>query len=288
MQYVGHIIRPPSEANSIILQVTVGCSHNRCTFCGAYKEIKFAIKNPKTILQDIIFAREHCRDLTRLFLADGDVLSLSQNRLVFIFSQIRSHLPWVKRISLYGTAKAIRHKTKAELVELKDLGLDRIYMGLESGCEKILADVCKRDTPDQMIEAAKLIGEVGLFLSVSVLLGLGGVNLSTHHIAKTAEVLNLMQPRQIAALTLMLLPNTALGQDAMAGVFELPVANQILQELRQLIEGIHCRTQFHANHASTYLPIVGRLPGDKQKLLNLIDEALTGSISIVAEHRRAL
>jgi len=288
MQYVGYIIRPPSEANSIILQVTVGCSHNKCTFCGAYKDIKFSIKDSQTILQDIVFARENCRNLTRLFLADGDVLSLSQNKLVFIFAQIRRYLPWVKRISLYATAKAIRHKTEADLLELKNLGLDRIYMGVESGCKKILAEVCKRDNPHQMIEAARRLSKVGLFLSVSVLLGLGGVNRSSHHIAKTAEVLTLMQPRQVAALTLMLLPNTPLGQDAMSGMFELPGTNEILQELRQLITGIHCRTQFHANHASTYLPIVGRLPGDKQKMLNLIDRALTGSIPIVAEHRRAL
>lgn len=288
MQYVGDIIRPPSEANSIILQATVGCSHNKCTFCGAYKGKKFFIKNPQTVLEDILFAKDYIRKNNRLFLADGDVLSLSQRRLVAIFTEIREHLPWVKRISLYATAKAIRHKKKTELIELQRLGLDRIYMGLESGCEEILAKVCKRDSPTQMIEAAGQIADTGLFLSVSVLLGLGGVDLSTRHIAKTCEVLNLMQPRQVAALTLMLLPNTKLGQEASSGRFSLPEPQIILDELRQLINGVECRTQFHANHASTYLPLVGRLPGDKQKLLNLIDGALSGSVPIVAEHRRTL
>lgn len=288
MQYEGHVIRPPSEANSIILQVTVGCSHNKCTFCGAYKDIAFSIKNPQTVLADILFAQKHCRNISRIFLADGDVLSLSQGKLLFVFSQIQKYLPWVKRVSLYATAKSIRHKTKSEMIELRKLGLDRIYMGLESGCEEILKKVRKRDNPWQMTEAAQRINDIGLFLSVTVLLGLGGTEHSKLHIAKTCEVLNIMQPRQVAALTLMLLPNTELGRDAIAGTFVLPDAFGILAELRQLIEGLQCRTQFHANHASSYLPTVGRLPAEKQKLLSLIDKALAGSVPIVAEDRRAL
>ena len=143
MNYVGNIIRPPSEANSIILQVTVGCSYNKCTFCGVYKDIAFQLKAENTIEADLDFASQHCRNQNRLFLADGDVLILSQRRLVQLFNKIRKKLPWITRISLYGNARAIRGKSINQLLELKSMGLDRVYMGLESGCDKVLQFVKK-------------------------------------------------------------------------------------------------------------------------------------------------
>lgn len=289
MEYVGNVIRPPSEADSIILQVTVGCSYNKCTFCGAYKDVAFHIKDEAAIERDLEFARKYCHNHKRLFLADGDVLILSQKRLVRLFHLIRNYLPWITRISLYGNAKAVRSKSKDNLMELKALGLDRVYMGLESGCDEILQRVEKGETAETMITAARKICESQIFLSITALLGLGGVALSEPHAQETAKVLTAMQPQQIAVLTLMPLSNTRLGREVLEGKFILPTPQGILAELSLLIRHLgNIRCQFHANHASSYLPLSGRLPKDRERLLTSIEMAKNGCVSLVPEQRRAL
>lgn len=288
MNYDGQIIRPPSEANSIILQVTVGCSHNRCTFCGAYKEKTFSIKDSTAIDTDLEFAARYCRRQHRVFLADGDALIIPFPRLISIFHKIHQRLPWINRISTYASAKSIRSKSIEQLIELKRNGLNRVYMGLESGCDEILKSVQKGETADSMIEAAGKVMEAGLFLSATVLSGLGQIKKSELHAVKTAEVLNIMQPNQIAALTLMPLDNTPLGQHYLEGTFELPSPAGIMRELRQLVENLNCPSQFHANHASNYLPIVGRLGRDKEKLLQQIDQAIGGYCQLKPERYRSL
>ena len=289
MEYVGNVIRPPSEADSIILQVTVGCSYNKCTFCGAYKDVTFTIKDEAAIRRDLQFARRYCRNHKRLFLADGDVLILSQKKLVGLFQLIHEYLPWISRISLYGNARAIRSKSPENLQELKQLGLDRVYMGLESGCNEILQRIKKGESAETMIAAGQKIRESGIFLSVTALLGLGGVALSKRHAEETAQVLTAMAPRQIAILTLIPLANTILGQDVLAGKLVLPNSHAMLAELSLLISGLRgVRCQFHANHASSYLPIAGRLPKDRESLLAAIEMARKGVVSLVPECRRAL
>ncbi len=151
MNYEGNIIRPPSEAHSIILQITVGCSHNKCTFCGAYKGVRFYIKDAASINDDIAFAARYCQNQKRVFLADGDALIIPTARLEEIFSSIRQNLPWVNRINLYGNTKSILRKTVGELKRLKELGLDRVYMGLESGHEPTLTNIKKGVNTEQMI-----------------------------------------------------------------------------------------------------------------------------------------
>ena len=289
MNYIGNVIRPPSEANSIILQVTAGCSYNKCTFCGAYKDTPFQLKAQETIEEDLQFAQQYCRKEKRVFLADGDVLILSQRRLIDIFNRIHQQLPWVTRISLYGNAKAVRNKSAEQLLELKTMGLDRVYLGLESGCDAILHSVRKGETAATMTAAGRKIRQTGLFLSVTTLLGLGGVSLSSQHAIETAEVLNKMAPSQIAALTLMPLNNTELGREVAAGTFTLPSPTQILQELYLLISHLrNVKCQFHANHASSYLPLAGRLPRDKDAFLASIKMALDGATPLVPDYRRAL
>lgn len=289
MHYIGNIIRPPSEANSIILQVTTGCSHNKCTFCGAYKDQPFSIKDLEIVRDDLQFAKTHSTRQKRLFLADGDVLILSQNRLVSLLTEIKEILPWVNKVSLYGSAKAVRSKSVDQLQELKSLGLDRVYMGLESGCDKVLANIQKQQTSQQMIEAAIAVKEAGLFLSVTALLGLGGKELSVQHALETAKTLSAMQPNQIAVLTLMILENTPLFHDMKCGDFKLLSPEEILKELYHLVENIvDVRCQFHANHASSYLPLAGRLPKDREQLLGQITMAIKGCITTVPEHKRAL
>ncbi len=290
MHYEGNVIRPPSEAHSIILQVTVGCSHNKCTFCGAYKDVPFKIKDEALVKEDIDFASHHCRRQKRVFLADGDVLILSQRRLVQLFKAIREKLPWVNRISLYANAKAILAKSEEQLCELKKLGLNRIYMGLESGDNDVLKSIRKGADAEKMIKAGQHIRKVDIFLSVTVLLGIAGVEDSLRHARATAHVLGAMAPNQIAALTLMVMANTPIAKQERDGKFKLPDSNEILKELRELIVCLDVKRpcQFQANHASNYLAINCRLPKDKERIVAEIDAALAGGRSLRPEFLRAL
>ena len=289
MHYEGNIIRPPSEANSIILQVSVGCSHNKCTFCGAYKGVRFRIKDDLTIKEDIAFAAKYCRQQKRVFIGDGDALIIPTDRLTDIFLSIRENLPWVNRISLYGNAKSILRKNNEELVKLKELGLDRIYMGLESGHAPTLKKIRKGVTAEQMIAAAVMVREAGVFLSVTVLLGIAGINDSEIHASESGRILTEMKPNQIAALTLMLLENTPLHEDAVSGSFHLPDQKMLLAELRTMVNCINLeRVQFQANHASNYLPISGRLMKDKKKILQIIEDGLAGRKYLKVESQRGL
>jgi radical SAM superfamily enzyme YgiQ (UPF0313 family) len=289
MNYEGNIIRPPSEAHSIILQVTVGCSHNRCTFCGAYKDVCFRLKEEHLVAADIEFAAAYCRRQSRIFLADGDVLSLPQKKLVPLFERIREKLPWVNRISLYGNAKSIRGKSPAELRELKGLGLDRVYLGLESGHDPTLLAIRKGSDSEEMIRAGRRVREAGLFLSVTVLLGIAGAADSLAHAEATGRVLSAMAPNQIGVLTLMLLSNTALYHLEKSGLFEMPSSRMMLEELKTMVQHIDiARVQFQANHASNYLVIDSRLARDKAAILARIEQALRGGISLKEERLRAL
>jgi radical SAM superfamily enzyme YgiQ (UPF0313 family) len=289
LHYEGNIIRPPSEANSIILQVTVGCSHNKCTFCGAYKDVHFRLKEPKTINDDISFAAKYCKQQRRVFVGDGDALIIPTDHLAEIFSSIREKLPWVNRISLYANAKSILRKNHSELTRLKKLGLDRIYMGLESGHNPTLKNIRKGANADQMVKAAAKVRQSDIFLSVTVLLGVAGIVDSEIHALESGRILTDMRPNQIGALTLMLLENTPLAEDAASGSFQMPQPEMLLMELRTMVQAINLeRVQFQANHASNYLPISGRLQKDKNKILQIIEDALAGRHHLKAEYQRAL
>ena len=283
------IIRPPSEADSIILQVTVGCSHNKCTFCGAYKGVRFRIKEEEVVNRDIAFAATYCRRQKRVFLADGDALILPQRRLVELLTRIRREIPWVNRINLYGNAKSVLAKSATELKELRELGLDRVYMGLESGSDRILQQIRKGVDAARMIRAGNMVKEAGLFLSLTVLLGIGGTLHSREHAEETGRVVSAMAANQIAVLTLMLLANTELYHLEKTNGFTLPNQQEMLAELRLMVENINVsRAQFQANHASNYLPINCRLNRDKEMVLAAIDQALAGAKNLRPEHLRAL
>ena len=289
MNYEGNIIRPPSEADSIILQVTVGCSHNKCTFCGTYRNELFRLKDPSIIEEDLGFAARYCKRQKRVFLADGDVLSLPQQKLVEIFSQVREKLPWINRISLYANAKNALRKSLQELRELKELGLSRVYMGLESGHDPTLTAIKKGVSAEAQIKAGRLIREAGLFLSVTALLGIAGRENSEIHARETGRAISAMGPNQVGVLTLMLLPGTPLFDQVQTGDFLLPDQNELLKELYIMVESIDLdRVQFQSNHASNYLPINCRLPRDRRQVLTAIEQALNGQIPLKPEHLRAL
>ena len=220
MEYEGMVIRPPSEAYSILLQVTVGCSHNKCTFCGTYKDKRFRIKSDERILKDIRFASQYCRRQDRVFLMDGDALIIPQKRLVWILEQIRQYLPWVKRVGLYANAKSIRMKSDADLKHLKELGLGIVYLGVETGHPELLKKICKGTSRENLILQGRRIKETGIRLSVTVLLGIAGPGMSLEHARETGSLLTAMNPDFVGALTVMVLPNTDLGQEYDQGKFE--------------------------------------------------------------------
>lgn len=289
MHYEGNIIRPPSEANSILIQVTVGCSRNKCTFCGTYTGERFKIKPDSIIMEDIAFAAKYCKRQLRVFLCDGDVLIIPQKRLVKILTEIKKQLPWVTRVGSYANAKSINSKTLAQLKELKSLGLGILYMGLETGDDVTLENIKKGATSQHMIEMGKKAKEAGFKLSITVLLGIAGRERSIIHAKETGRVLSAISPEYMGALSLMLIPGTPIHDDYESGKFELITPLEMLKELRAMIEATNVsKGQFHANHASNYLSIRARLPRDKESTLALIDKALSGKISLRPEYLRAM
>ncbi len=289
MHYEGNIIRPPSEANSILLQVTVGCSRNKCTFCGAYKGERFKIKPDDIILADIEFAATHCRRQRRVFLCDGDALIVPHKRLVKILEAIRTRLPWVTRVGAYANAKALKMKTEDQLRQLNDLGLAILYLGLETGDDQTLKKINKGADAQTMIDMGRKAVRTGFKLSITVLLGIAGKTRSQIHARETGRVLSAIDPDYIGALSLMLIPGTALYEAHAAGRFPLLGPEDMLRELRTMIAATDLsKGLFHANHASNYLPIKARLPKDKQATLALIDQALNGDIALTPEWMRAL
>ncbi|MDM8555125.1 radical SAM protein [Desulfococcaceae bacterium HSG7] len=289
MHYEGNIIRPPSESNSILLQVTVGCSHNKCTFCGTYAGERFKIKPDAIIKEDINFAAQYCRRQRRVFLCDGDALIIPMPRLLFILTAIKKELPWVTRVGAYANAKSLKMKTVEELQELRSHGLGILYMGLESGDDVTLKKIKKGASSKTMIAMGRKAKSSGMKLSLTVLLGLAGRSRSLQHAEATGHVLSAIDPDYIGALSLMLIPGTLLNRDYEEGEFTLLNADEMLRELRAMISATHLsHGLFHANHASNYLPIRARLPKDKTSTLELIDKALSGGIELRPEWVRAL
>ncbi len=289
MHYEGNIIRPPSEADSILLQVTVGCSRNKCTFCGTYTGERFRIKPDSIIMEDIAFASIYCRRQRRVFLCDGDALIIPQKRLIKILSEIKKQIPWVTRVGVYANAKSLNLKTSDELRELKALGIGIAYMGLETGDDVTLKNINKGASSEYMIAMGKKAREAGIKLSITVLLGIAGRVRSIIHAEETGRVLSAIDPEYVGALSLMLIPGTPLYDDYKAGKFTLIEPDEMLKELRAMINATNLtKGQFHANHASNYLPIKARLPKDKEATIKLIDMALAGEVSLKPEWMRAL
>ncbi|MFB0532910.1 MAG: radical SAM protein [Desulfatiglandales bacterium] len=289
MHYEGMCIRPPSEANSILLQATVGCSHNKCTFCGSYKDKRFRIKDNDVILSDILFASRYMRNQERVFIMDGDALIIPYPRLMWVLERIREHLPWVRRVGLYANTKGIRMKREEELIRLKEMGLGIIYMGIETGDDQTLKAVRKGADSQRALDMGKKVKGAGIRLSVTVLLGIAGKKRSLIHANATGKLLSAIDPDYVGALTLMLIPGTPLADDISAGRFELPDNLGLLMELREMIASTDLTNGlFFSNHASNYLPVKARLPEGKEQTLDLIDMAIQGKVGLRPEWMRAL
>lgn len=275
MDYVGRIFRPPSEAQSFLLQVTIGCSHNRCVYCDMYRDKQFRPKPLDTILADIDEAAQLGPRFERVFLCDGDALILSTKKLLPILEAIGEKLPWVKRVGTYGDTRSIGRKSADELAALSEAGLGIVYHGMESGDPEVLERIDKGGTREESVTSAAKLREAGIAHSVMVLLGVGGDDLSVQHAAGTARTLSEMDPPFVGALTTTVVPGTPLAAMQASGVFRLPSKFRMLEELREIVAGVelsNCR--FSANHASNYLPVRCTLPRDKAAVLDALDAVI--------------
>jgi radical SAM superfamily enzyme YgiQ (UPF0313 family) len=276
VRYEGNIFRPPSEARSYILQCTVGCSHNRCTFCGMYKDKKYHVRPLEEIRADIRMAKLYYNDVEKVFLADGDALAMETSDLLVILQDIYAVFPSLHHVGIYASPESILDKSLDDLKLLKEKGLTIAYLGVETGDRDLLKEIRKGVTYEEMVEAGRKIREAGILLSVTVLLGLAGrTPRAVDHARNTARILNEINPDYVGALTLMLVPKTELYKKMEKGEFELPEPFEILDEMRILIQNMEVNAcEFRSNHASNYLPIKGRLPDDKGAILQLIDSII--------------
>jgi radical SAM superfamily enzyme YgiQ (UPF0313 family) len=277
MKYEGTVIRPPSEARSLLLQITVGCSHNKCTFCPTYKGERFRIKTFEEIEEDIIEASGYGY-IDKIFLCDGDALILPMRKLVPILESINTHIKGVRRIGLYANAKSILRKTPGELAQLRAFGIKIAYLGVETGSDDILEAIHKGVNSRQMVDAGRKIKEAGITLSVTVLLGIGGKARSMEHALDTARVLTEIDPDYVGALTVMVVPGTPLYEELVSGRFELPDQFGFLGELGVMVANSNFTDCFFtSNHASNYLPIRARMPRQKDATVTLIREVIESS-----------
>ncbi len=273
----GQVYRPPSEADSLLLQVTIGCSHNRCSYCAMYREKRFAIR-PLAEVESLVaaFAQGPAAPSGRVFLCDGDALIAPQTYLINVLQRIATALPWVRSVATYGDCRSILRKTPSELKALADLGLRMVYHGVETGDDHAMAAVVKGARRAEVIEAADRLRQAGIRHSVIVLLGLGGVQGSERHALETASLLTRIDPPFVGALTVTPVPGTPLWQAQQEGTFVLPDPWGMLQELRTLVaESALTACQFASNHASNYLPMRALLSRDRGAMLEAIDQVLT-------------
>ena len=276
VRYHGNVIRPPSEAASLILQVTYGCSNNTCDFCGTYLDKPFAVRPPEEVREDVRGLSETAkRQVRRVFLADGDAVALSTRRLLDLLALLRAELPNLERVSSYANARNLLAKSVEELRQLREAGLELLYLGLESGDDVTLAAIHKGMTVEEQIEGCRRATQAGIDLSVTAILGLAGAEHSLRHARATGEAFSRIDPQYIGVLTLMLEPGTAMLQRVRAGELRLPDSIGMLRELREMIATTNVTDcLFRSNHASNYLPVGGRLPQDKQSLLDALDRVL--------------
>jgi radical SAM superfamily enzyme YgiQ (UPF0313 family) len=276
MHYYSPVIRPPSEARSYILQVTYGCSHNRCTFCGTYQDKPFRVRETSQVMDDIELASSLRPNTRRVFLADGDALVLNANRLNHILDALNDAFPHLERVGIYANAQNLLRKSSDELKTLRIKGLGIVYLGLESGDDGVLKCIQKGATAAEMIAATVKAKQAGLLVSVIGILGIASLKGSTQHARLTGKVVSQMDPDYFSMLTLMLVPGTQLHQKWETGVFQLPDAEQMLVELHQVIENLDGLTNciFRTNHASNYLALRGTLPRDRTRLLAALDAAI--------------
>lgn len=299
MRYIGDIYRPPGEWKSYLLQCTVGCSHNACTFCGMYKNKRYYVRPMEDILEDIELARVHFTDMssfplaiprvTRVFLCDGDAIAMDTDDLLLILRKLKEAFPMLERVTTYAGPCSTLKKTPEELKALCEAGLTRAYLGMETGWDELLRKVGKGVSAEEMLEAGVRLRESGMEVWDIVLLGLAGQDGSRKHIEESVKMVNAMKPRHLSAMTYVPVEGTPMYEDVRSGRFTCITPEQALLETKWLVEGLKVDSlHITANHPSNYLPIKGGLPEDREQILRLIDRALEGETAIRTERPRIL
>jgi len=292
MRYTGNIFRPFSEANSYLLQCTIGCSHNQCTFCGMYKDQKFRIRPLKELKTDIQMAKDHYGDLEKVFLCDGDAIVIPTDMLLELLHELYKTFPSLRHVGLYVGPTSTLEKSISELAALRAAGLTKAYLGVETGDDDILKAIKKGVDAKQMKDAGLHLVQAGINLSAMVLLGIAGPGpASEKHALATAQICNEMKPHYLAALTVTPVPGTVLYHQIQKGDFQLIDPFETLQEMKSIFENITIDPlKFVGTHASNYLPIKGTLQKDKHQMIQMIDDILTNEkrSALKPEHLRGL
>lgn len=276
MRYEGDMYRPPSEAYSYLLQCTIGCSHNQCTFCAMYKDKKYRVRGMDEIMTDIKLATLHYPNTEKVFLCDGDALAMPSHDLVQIITQLYESFPELKHVGVYAGPKSILAKTDKELRELKKAGLTLGYLGVESGDDEVLRKVKKGVSVAEMLEAGRKFRAAELKLSCMIILGLGERSGYLKHARASGKLLSDIDPEYIAALTLTIRPGTKILDQVQRGEFVMPDQWDFLKELKELISHLTVSDcLFRSNHASNYLAVTGHLPEDKERIIGMLEEVIS-------------
>jgi radical SAM superfamily enzyme YgiQ (UPF0313 family) len=290
MRFIGKVYRPPSEADALLVQATVGCSWNRCTYCDMYRDKPVFRERPMPeIVEDLRGAARYARAVEKLFVTDGDALVMALDRWEVLLETARRTFPRLRRVSCYAMARNVAGKTDAELERLRALGLTRLYIGPESGDDVTLHRIAKGSTAAEHVEASRRARAAGMEVSAIFLLGAGGIERSREHAAASAALATAMDPQFLAALTLTVVPGTPLARLAERGRFTLPDVDGLLAELRTFVaEARPSSAVFRTNHASNYLPLGGDLPRDRDRIVATLDAALAGRVPLRPEWARGL
>jgi len=290
MRYEGNIFRPPSEAYSLLVQVTVGCTHNKCTFCSMYKDKKFHIRDQKEVLEDLAWARSHYKRVDRIFLCDGDAIALKNSKLLPILEYISENFPECERVTSYARVTDILRKTDDELRELRDAGITMLYIGAESGSDKVLEQICKGETRAQLIEGVRRVEDLGIKASVTFISGLAGKDGWEDHAIQTGTMISEMEPSYVGLLTLMVDPDVPIAEEIRSGRLKLLSPEEVVAETLLLLENTEVNRPcvFRSNHASNYLSLAGNLPDDREHMIGILREAMENSQLLKDERFRAL
>jgi radical SAM superfamily enzyme YgiQ (UPF0313 family) len=290
MRYEEPVFRPPSEADSYILQATIGCSWNACTYCDMYRSKSYRVRDLAETVTDVEAAGALYGDgVDKIFVADGDALGMELNHWESILGSCHAAFPKLRRVSAYATALNLLEKSPGELRRLRELGLTLLYIGPESGDDTTLKRIAKGASFDDHVEASRRAREAGIKLSTIFLLGAGGIDRSDEHASGSARLATAMDPRFVSLLTLTVIPGTPIAKLESSGRFALPAVDGLLRELRVFIaEAEPTDAIFRTNHASNYLPLSGRLPRDRERLLDVLDAAVDGRIPLRPDWARGL
>lgn len=275
MRYEGNVYRPPSEANSLLIQATIGCPHNQCTFCMPYKGTRFRFRPVEDVLEDLRAAREvNGPDVRTIFLPDGNTIFMPTGELIAVLNLARELFPKLERVTVYGSAKFILMKSLEELKAIRKAGLTRVHCGMETGDEELLQKIKKGVTPQEIIEAGQRLKAAGIEVSEYVLMGIGGEALSSRHAIASAKALTAINPDFIRIRTIIPRPGTPFYEQVKNGEFTLMKPRQILEETKLFVENLDVTSQVYSDHISNYWNIQGKMPEDKNSMLASIDRAL--------------